>query len=156
MTTDPITPAQLAEWRRIADAATKGPWRADEYVVCDAAGNYIANASARVAFWSPIAGRDRPNAAFIATARTAMPALLDEVERLEAQLAEATRRAGDAENENILLHRLRDAVDGWVADKGPGFAPGYDSDLVAAVVAYDAAAAAAAAARLRAELEARR
>lgn len=97
--TDPITPAQLAEWRRIADEATEGPW---EWAIDTWRGGYSGLFSchdqSEVCVPSHCNDGDDgdawfddgltpPNRIFISTARTAMPALLDELERLEADNA---------------------------------------------------------------------
>jgi len=66
-----MTDAELQRLRALAQAATPGPWR-DNHV------GAVKNE----------AGRDIPitysDAAFIAAARNAMPALLDEIDRLRA------------------------------------------------------------------------
>jgi hypothetical protein len=81
-----ITKARRAELRRIADAATKGEWYIDEPKHADAPTRRVVRGSERINFATdivchPTADRD---AAFIAASRTALPELLDEVDRLEA------------------------------------------------------------------------
>jgi hypothetical protein len=97
-----ITQSQLAEWQRLSDEATSGPWQkwneghgprdlAPFSVVTSAGGD------------DPNEGNDttiaeratRPNAAFIAAARTALPLLLAALAERERELAEA-RSARDA------------------------------------------------------------
>ena len=84
-----LDPATLAEWRRLADAATSGPWCDDVGpVVFDNDGEMIAD------FGMPSIHRQAEcenNAAFIASARTAVPALLAEVERLCADNGRMSR-----------------------------------------------------------------
>lgn len=69
--------------RKLADAAARGPWEVDDgggydfSVTQGADGDYIA---------SDVTPRD---AAFIAAARTAVPALLAELEQADARLADA-------------------------------------------------------------------
>lgn len=69
-----MTPDRLAELKRLCEAATPGPWEANmDQVWCDG--------------WLADVHRDE-NAAFIAAARTALPGLIAEVERLTDELAE--------------------------------------------------------------------
>ena len=85
-----ITPSTLAEWRALAEAATAGPWTISSG----------ATMSGETEFWiTETSDRFEPDAAFIAAARTAVPALLDEVARLTEErrvLVEALRLAWDA------------------------------------------------------------
>jgi hypothetical protein len=83
-----ITEAVLAEWERMADAATAGPWRflrSSWYVDC--ARGIVAEVCS-----TP------EDIRFIAEARTALPALVAEVRRLRASppLAAEPRRGDDA------------------------------------------------------------
>ena len=99
-----MTPAQLLELQALVDAATPGPWRLKER--CDSAGPDEACGVES----EQLDTRKRPypirifksdaydecghvvrlaDAAFIAAARSAVPALLDRVEELEAGLREA-------------------------------------------------------------------
>lgn len=139
MTTDRPTAEQKAEWRRLADAATPGPWvwrekvfndtprldgrpkrRKDElWLYCLLGAPLHEEAEAwRDAFdytsvmmmrWSDLRrssiANATPNSAdrdFIAAARTAMPALLAEAERLEERvkdehhLADSWQRTAEA------------------------------------------------------------
>lgn len=79
------TPEKRAELRRLADAATPGPWEAESYDTDGWRGVIWGDTGAEGA---PRLGADMPlaDAKFCAAARTAVPALLDEVERLEAAL----------------------------------------------------------------------
>ncbi|MEO7895882.1 MAG: hypothetical protein ABIR65_01165 [Pseudolysinimonas sp.] len=100
-----ITDEQIAEWKRLAEAATPGPWRwsdwnatygtleSDERLTLT--GNDARHPEAQSAKRG-IGGRhvlyvvDAPvtaNAAFITTSRTAVPALIAEIERLRADIA---------------------------------------------------------------------
>ncbi len=86
-----ITPEQLAEWKRIEQEATKAPWSISN---SDGDGNIVMSAVPvgydREMDYNPIYGVCRAcsddgyadNLTFIATSRTAMPALIAEVERL--------------------------------------------------------------------------
>ena len=76
---------KLAQWSALADAATPGPWETGEedgmiYVADDSSADSVA-----------YCGCSLRDAAFIAAARAAVPALLAEVERLRDELAEAER-----------------------------------------------------------------
>ncbi len=74
------------ESRRICEAATPGPWERDVIIV----------RSLSVPEGITIADYMRPqDAAFIAHARTALPAALDEIDRLERELAVRDREAMD-------------------------------------------------------------
>src|SRR4051812_19779320 len=98
-----ITTEQLAAWKALADGATEGPWlyRSLEYddwgyvrapdgavVAIGRAGQFVGDDGFN-AYRS--AGTDPygPNAKLVAAARTAVPALVAEVERLR----EAVRKA---------------------------------------------------------------
>lgn len=85
-----ITQRKLDEWRELADAATPGKWgaRLDVFAVMHPvfAGHRIAT---RGAFDDAQAQVD---AAFIASAREAVPALLDEVARLAGRVEHLTRQ----------------------------------------------------------------
>lgn len=80
MNDHPITTEQLDELRRLEQEATPGPWTAVE---CE-------DEAAGVCFWLlrfRLGGRwsdfmDKPDADFIAAARSAIPELIAEVERL--------------------------------------------------------------------------
>ena len=92
------TAEELAEWRAKADAATEGPWewRRDEpaSLVCE---HRISGFRVRV-LKAPAWGPTMADAEFIATARSAVPRLLDEVERLRETVARLNRRAQIAES----------------------------------------------------------
>lgn len=83
---DPLTPEEIAELRRLASEATPGPWRAilpdeeDASVVLDDDGPGVAEIArmgqAGAEFY------DHKNASLIVAARNALPRLLNEIERL--------------------------------------------------------------------------
>ncbi len=90
MTTEPITEEQLAAWEAVERAATAGPWSdcdstVDEILAGIDEDQHVATCwnndrvSPRLA---------KANTAFIVAARTALPALLVEVRRLRAELAQ--------------------------------------------------------------------
>ncbi len=101
------TPEQLAEWRRLAEAASPAPWRhrdrlSDGTPHCDVLSDHGADDDG----WFIVTGEnpassadggydmDPADARFIAASRTAVPALLDRVAELEAsneRLREALR-----------------------------------------------------------------
>jgi len=96
-----ITPDQLTKWRAICDAATEGPWTVKNW----GSGCYsISSGNVDV---TPGSFGKRENYDFIATARTAIPAWIEEVEQLREQNA-----------------RLREALE-WLRCQ---YAPAYDSD----------------------------
>lgn len=74
-----VTDEQIAEWRRLSDAATSGPWRATsdgDWV------GYVIAAKRRTTI--AICEASEVDMDFIAAAREAVPALLAEIERLRA------------------------------------------------------------------------
>lgn len=94
----------IAKSREICDAATPGPW--DQlgqsetnrpYILCVtrqhlAKFSTVTHGDGNCGPHWPAMGRSQEtaNAAFIAHARTALPAALDEIERLRAELARLT------------------------------------------------------------------
>lgn len=95
MTENPITAEELAELRRLHEAATPGPWTSRKaYMDTDGAFDYgivghvdgelrvIAETFGRVAVSKFPPAKE--SAEFIAAARNALPRLLDEIERLRA------------------------------------------------------------------------
>ena len=91
--TTPLPLAELPALRALAEKATPGPWRqhlVDDTTVIDEAGNTVAQTfpdgglDDDVDFATDTEQREH-DAAFIATARTALPAALDEIERLRAE-----------------------------------------------------------------------
>lgn len=102
--------ARLADWRALAEAATPGPWawRVTE-------DRHWAEVT------PPPDDRDGPvarsladdDAAFIAAARDAVPALLDEVERLRAERDRAVRDALDEAARRIEALMLDDPQRGY-------------------------------------------
>lgn len=82
-----ITPEQLAEWQRLADAATPGLWYTDrEYVRDDESLTVVCCIGVKT---SPL--EDMRNAAFVAAARVAVPALIAEVYRLQEVVLQVGR-----------------------------------------------------------------
>jgi hypothetical protein len=76
-----VTTEQLTEWMRLADEASPGPWNGDDVW----ASGYIHGANGDdVADGVPVR-----NIPFIVAAREAVPALVEEVVRLRAQLESA-------------------------------------------------------------------
>ena len=91
------TELDVAAARARCDAATEGPWRAAE----QSDREWWGIQSEHVALASVF---DRPNAEFIAAARTALPAALDEITRLQAALDEARAEVARAKS---ALDRVR-------------------------------------------------
>ena len=124
MTEQPITDQQLDEYDELCAAATPGPWAHTDSsaIVAPLSADKIADV------WEPT-GLSR-NGDFIETARTAMPALIAEVRRLQALVAEL-------EPDAALLAALYAAgVDNW---------EGYDNAREEADARAELAAAASAA-----------
>lgn len=79
------TPEQRAEWRALADKATPGPW--DTYMVPGTRSEeaYVAVEASETEVRIARYEGGHFDGAFIAAARTAVPALLADVERLTAE-----------------------------------------------------------------------
>lgn len=104
-----MTAVELKELRALCEAATKGEWFADDH---DSDGNAHVWGSDGDGICKTNNPTDADaNAAFIAAARTAVPALLDEVERLRAALA-TIERSG-APGGSILARRADGHACGW-------------------------------------------
>lgn len=124
------SPEQRAEWKALADAATEGPWTAAE----QSHGEWFSIQSPHLALCTAFEPAD---AAFIAAARTAVPALLEEVERLREALRQAEGERDDLDTgvgtllgENVELEaevrRLREGIEGLAVEWGNGPTVGYD------------------------------
>ncbi|MBB5431380.1 hypothetical protein [Nocardiopsis composta] len=83
-----MTPAQLAKIRAYADAATGGPWGV-EIVGQQLTVMYRGTGEPVALCGDPGSPGSEANAVFIAAARTHVPELVAEVDRLRAELAEA-------------------------------------------------------------------
>jgi hypothetical protein len=93
-----FTLEKIAELRKVCDAATPGPWENlphSDRAVCirrNNAGALRPDATAKLIISADLVkgraaiGVDEEDRTFIATARTALPAALDEIERLTAEL----------------------------------------------------------------------
>ncbi|MFJ7782230.1 hypothetical protein ACIQY8_05880 [Streptomyces albidoflavus] len=150
---EPLSPEYLAEIAARTEAATAGPW------CTDGAEIYQGDEYVSYAFWvgetcrADEADGGTVDAAFIAHARTDVPALLAEVERLRAALSSATDviaarddEIGDWSAKNARL-RAELTTMTTVAQSSKESAPGLDLDLQAANEEIE---------RLRAELSAER
>lgn len=85
-----MRPDERSEARRLCEAATKGPWSLNTQDDDDAQPLVDSDATGcSVALMERDNGDEtmRPNAEFIALARTALPQALDEIDRLEQRLA---------------------------------------------------------------------
>lgn len=140
-----ITIEQLAEWERLAAEATPGPWLLDRYGVVSIDEATIRAAGGRWLIRAQIAailgipddlpeGHVEKNAAFIAAARSAVPALVAEVrtERAKARecpacekLAHNIARAEAAETE---VRALRDGLKAICVDPHQAYEHGYVPD----------------------------
>lgn len=79
-----LTDEQIAEWRRLADGATAGPWK---HVGIGITTDPTRHVVAKCPVEQPV-NSDMRDAAFIAASRVAVPALCEEVERLRRGLRE--------------------------------------------------------------------
>lgn len=80
----PVTAEELAEWRRLCDAATPGPWEVKATVFNS---RVVSPSGVVVGDWGMASYlSDVDNGKFIAASRQAMPRLLAEVERLRGLL----------------------------------------------------------------------
>jgi hypothetical protein len=94
-----MTPERIAELKRLCDAATSGPWTVETPMDSP---SVIADGNKAVYDWTFIAHIDTGkvkhsvkadrNAAFIAAAREALPALLAENKRLSADKSESNNQ----------------------------------------------------------------
>lgn len=114
--------------RALERAATPGPWDADEdawILASDDDRGFVAQVFDGLRPTATDETSALANAAFIAAARNAFPALADEVERLRAALEQAAesvaraavfRRSSETENEHLreLLTRAREHIDGEI------------------------------------------
>lgn len=92
-----MTENERADLRRLHEAATPGPWVHTTDAMTGSEWGYIrpgVSAAPLAQMWRNH-GRLMPDAEFIAAARTAVPALLDEVEGLRAVLVELEVYAPD-------------------------------------------------------------
>jgi hypothetical protein len=114
--TERPTDAQLQEWQALADAATPGTW-GKEYsaVTANERITHIAHAD-------PM-GNGEADAAFIAAARAAVPALLAEVQRLRAQNTALRDVLADVPIDAIMMlydgaptESALDSVGEWLLD----------------------------------------
>lgn len=108
------TPKQRRQWREIADAATPGPWCTDPAprfagavsVVVDGVSRQVALADGQAAMFDCERGLEThevmsANARFVAAARTAIPALLDDVTELEAEVDRLREKVSDMRSERV-------------------------------------------------------
>lgn len=106
------TPDQLAEWRRLADEATEGPWEAYSLpAVPPGQWQMVGVGQVDNEMGHRIEVMFDDDAAFIAGARTAVPVLLDEVERLRGALEDMTREARLSRESTEKAVRRAEAAD---------------------------------------------
>lgn len=101
-----LTPAEMAELRRLHEAGTPGEWRANKAVTwCGGTRRVVEHyvhrdgddVSIAAEIADPVTGEmSEDNARLVAAARNAIPRLLDLVEQLRAELAK-TERADELE-----------------------------------------------------------
>ncbi len=101
----------LSQWRRLAGAAQPAPWEA----VPEDPSNIIDGNGFHVCRTMPPSNDPDHEADFICAARTAVPALLDECERLRALLREAWMAIAGYPFANDITVRIDAAVGGGCA-----------------------------------------
>jgi hypothetical protein len=108
-----IDPKKIEEWDRLAKAASPGPWEAGDGYEQEDGAWWVADANGLMVA-CPDQGPEENDARFIAAARVAVPALLDEVERLRgaaaAEEAEVVRLAELAQVRQGELDLARSAL----------------------------------------------
>lgn len=107
-----MAPDRVAELRALADAATPGPW-----TLYDRGVGWEVSELPDVHDGTTF---NRPDAEFVAAARTAIPELLDDVEQLRAQRGDAFREIERLEGQLDRVRELADDLDatddeGWGA-----------------------------------------
>lgn len=104
-----ITPETIAELRRLEKVATKGPWEAVErgaYGDFDGNSRVIIADDMRVGVIQTNGEPDcEANADLTVAARNALPALLDEVERLQKMITHETNMVMREQKANADLRR---------------------------------------------------
>ena len=99
-----VTAEQLAEWRRLAEAATPGPWgvcrdqtvEPERLIVWNGELTLVCTMGDFTQAPTEQAGK---NARLVSAARNAVPALCDEVARLQQQVAALTQERDEARAE---------------------------------------------------------
>lgn len=107
-----ITPEQLAQWRAVCEAATPGPWVVG--ITWDYVYRWPVLRLKEMAGYSENALSEEAahDAEFVMAARTALPALLDEVERLTVEVERLERVACEKQVEiNLGFDRLESQID---------------------------------------------
>lgn len=116
-----MTPERIAELRALADAATSGPWRVRWFpvdTVTGEGGDYVVEAGDINGHAEELICYGDWDGDFIAAARTAVPELLAEVERLEARVADLTDEIVNCDRAELEAERdeavadLRRAIEG--------------------------------------------
>jgi hypothetical protein len=109
MTKQTLSDPEIDEIEARANAATDGPWCTDSWEIYQGT-EYVPG----ISMWigetcrgSSTPEQDRADAAFVAAARTDVPALLAEVRRLRAQVAELEPDAA------LLAALYAGGVDNW-------------------------------------------
>ena len=113
-----ITDEQLKEWRALADAATPEPWLIDEAESCigdvfsliEIGGIPFNDTISTVGSEGERYVFNLPDAKLIAAAREAVPALIDEVERLREEFCHKEEEASCAKWDAARLQKRLDAI----------------------------------------------
>jgi hypothetical protein len=105
-----VTRDELALLRALCDAATPGPWKSGRGYEQSDPGAYVSAAGGPIIACDEVAPSPA-DAALIAEARTALPAALDEIERLRRALGDIYNWALELEVISIVI-RARGALEG--------------------------------------------
>lgn len=110
-----MTPADIAKARAVCEAATPGPWQQhpDYPVTVDDGRNMAFDCDTE------------EDAAFIAAARTHLPAALDALEQSRAREAQVEKELAEAVG---LLRMLLDGTDHYAQDDAAEFVSRFDEE----------------------------
>lgn len=124
-----MTAEHLEQWRALADAATPGPWLPSHNVDAPSDGNWEPDNPERegrgegptlTGLYRDVKAWAEADAAFIAAAREAVPALLAEVQRLRVENerfhAAAMEKTKECARLLIELAHANETIANWEAD----------------------------------------
>lgn len=113
MTDQTTSPLNLAHIEARANAATEGPWCTDAWEIYQG-----TEYQPGISMWigetcrgTSTPEQDQADAAFVAAARTDVPALLDYVRRLQAELADFSGRVNELESQLCQCQPTREHDD---------------------------------------------
>ena len=99
-----MKPEEIARQRAVIAAATEGPWTYNSYAAVQSLAAQCDVCRVEAESGDQATGQRAIDARFIAEARTCLPAALDEVERLRAEVA-ALKKAIDQYHKEWLDRR---------------------------------------------------